>query len=76
MKVSELIRILEMLPPDARVVIHGYEGGYADAGTVEKIDLVLNQNTAWYYGPHEKFNELDHSKIDETGYIITTGQRQ
>ena len=53
MNVDQLIKRLQMFPPDLRVVVSGYEGGYDDVDHLEKIKLALNVNDEWYYGKHE-----------------------
>ncbi len=50
MNVNQLIKRLQMYPPDLRVVVRGYEGGYNDVDTFENLKLVLNYHSAWYYG--------------------------
>lgn len=58
MKVHELISLLQELDPDLEVVTSGYEGGYRGVdGVAEPENFVLNVNSAWYYGPHEKLQE-------------------
>lgn len=66
MTVSELIELLKTLPPDALVVTRGYEGGYCDVVGADKLSLVLNYNTAWYYGPHETLDKvlMDQQIVD------------
>lgn len=51
--VGELIADLQKFPPDLRVMVTGYEGGYHDAGTPELIKVKLNHYDEWYYGPHD-----------------------
>ncbi len=56
MKVSELIKHLELLDPEQIILVQGYEGGLVDI-TADKIDeqqVILNyhQGMTWY-GPHE-----------------------
>lgn len=53
MNVAQLIEKLKNYPQDLRVVVHGYEGGYDDVDTFENLKIVLDYNTAWYYGKHE-----------------------
>ena len=58
MNVDQLIKRLQMYPPDLRVVVRGYEGGYNDVDTFENLKLVLNYHSAWYYGKHEDVESL------------------
>ena len=58
MNVNQLIKRLQMYPPDLRVVVRGYEGGYNDVDTFENLKLVLDYHSAWYYGKHEDVDSL------------------
>ncbi len=58
MNVDQLIKRLQMYPPDLRVVVRGYEGGYNDVDTFEKIKIVLDYHSAWYYGKHEDASNI------------------
>lgn len=58
MNVNQLIKRLQMYPPDLRVVVRGYEGGYNDVDTFENLKIVLDYNSAWYYGKHEDVESL------------------
>jgi len=53
MKVKELIEILIDFPPDMRVVVDGYEGGYNDVTNIKQISIHLNIHPEWFYGAHE-----------------------
>ncbi len=53
MIVSELIAALQSYPPDARVVVLGYETGYDDVTEVREIHIVPEENPAWYNGRHD-----------------------
>lgn len=59
MTVGELIVHLEKIGqqygPEVHVFTRGYEGGYDDVLSVDKVDeFLLNVNDEWYYGPHER----------------------
>ena len=58
MNVDQLIKRLQMFPPDLRVVVSGYEGGYDDVDHLEQIKIALNVNDEWYYGKHEDVESL------------------
>jgi hypothetical protein len=58
MNVNQLIKRLQMYPPDLRVVVRGYEGGYNDVDTFENIKIVLNYHEEKYYGKHEDAESL------------------
>lgn len=51
---SELIEQLQQHPGDMRVIMPGYEGGFVDVAGMERVNIKLNCNTEWYYGPHKK----------------------
>jgi hypothetical protein len=53
MNVDQLIKRLQMYPPDLRVVVRGYEGGYNDVSRFENLKIVLDYYDEWYYGKHE-----------------------
>lgn len=58
MKVKELIEILQKVDPEILVLTPGYEADFDDI----KVDTTtshfeLNQQTEWYYGPHNKVKE-------------------
>jgi len=69
MKVKELIEALEKMDSEKRVVIHGYEGGYADIEGIEEIKLKLNVNIEWFFGPHESVIGEDEV-FDEEAVLI------
>jgi len=54
MNVGQLIEQLKNYPQDLRVVVRGYEGGYNDVDIFEKLKIVLDYHSEWYYGKHEQ----------------------
>ena len=54
MTVEELRKALDQLPKDTRVLVEGYEGGYADIALVRRARVELNQHPEDYMGPHEE----------------------
>jgi hypothetical protein len=50
MTTQELICELTKYPPETRVVVQGYEGGFDDISVVQPISVQPNSDTAWYYG--------------------------
>ena len=53
MTVKQLIEHLQTLDPELYVFTPGYEGGLEDIkGTSSVIDVELNYNKEWWYGPH------------------------
>jgi hypothetical protein len=53
MKVAELIELLRAQPSESRVVLRGYEEGYADVSGLRKRPITLNVHPEWWNGPHE-----------------------
>lgn len=53
MKVSDLIELLKRQPPDLRVILKGYENGYADISGLRERSIKLDVNPQWWNGPHE-----------------------
>jgi hypothetical protein len=61
MTVKQLIQILSTIEDqDVRVMTRGYEGGYndinVDTPTIQY--MALNVNDEWYYGDHEKVEDI------------------
>ena len=54
MTVHELKKALDSLPQHARVLVEGYEGGYADVAQLRLTRIDLNQHPEDYMGPHEE----------------------
>jgi hypothetical protein len=53
MKVKELIELLQQLDPEALALVDGYEGGVGCPSHPIAVNVKLNVNSEWYYGPHE-----------------------
>lgn len=53
MTVIELIEALGKFPPETRVVVAGYEGGYNDISKIDDKRLQLDAYTEWWYGQHD-----------------------
>jgi hypothetical protein len=61
--VTDLIAVLQTLPPDARVIVQGYENGFNDAAGAEILPVVVN-------GGHEErllFGREKHIPADYGG---------
>lgn len=56
---EELIKKLQSLPRNLRVLVNGYEGGFSEISAVKKIKVKLNANTETYNGPHEDSKDAD-----------------
>jgi len=70
MTVKQLIQILNTIEDqDVRVMVRGYEGGVDDIVIGNNIDnntpaivhVALDVNTEWYYGKHERVDDIDPS---------------
>ena len=61
MTVRELVQQLSQIKDqDIRVMVRGYEGGYndinVDSPTIQY--MALNVNDEWYYGDHERVEDI------------------
>ena len=74
MTVKELIEVLSRIQDQkTRVMVKGYEGGYndivigngIDSNTPATIDIALDVNEEWYYGAHEKVEDIDRDHLDK-----------
>lgn len=59
MTVQELISQLQDLPPNTKVVVRGYEGGYNDILNLKEIKIKTNPDAYWYDGKYELSNEAN-----------------
>lgn len=64
MKVSELITKLQELDQDKMIVINGYELGCDFPNAFTKVNIMLNQNTEWYYGKHNYTHSYDEEYVE------------
>lgn len=68
MTVSDLISALSNFPPDLPLVTNGPEGGYKNIHRLARIQVLMNVNSEWYYGPHDELdavsNPSDYEKAD------------
>ena len=78
MTVRELIKVLtEIEDQEVRVMVSGYEGGYNDIVIGNGIDnnipaivnVALDVNEEWYYGAHEKVEDVDRDTIGEYNIV-------
>ncbi len=63
MTVKELSLKLSTFPPDANIVVPGYEGGFADVTGAREIRLQKDANKEWYYGRHEEADTRDQQAV-------------
>jgi hypothetical protein len=74
MNVQQLIEELQKHPPEMRVIVNGYEGGYEDLASPHQKSIRLNVHAPdkWYYGQHDdedySLGSKDGSK--ETALLI------
>jgi hypothetical protein len=54
MTVEELRKTLERFPKGTRVLVEGYEGGYADIALVRNARVELSLHPEDYMGPHDE----------------------
>jgi hypothetical protein len=60
MTASDLIKKLQSLPPDIKIIVRGYEGGYNDVlKLVERKIIIHPKKEEWYYGEYD--DNLDDS---------------
>jgi hypothetical protein len=68
MTASELIAELQKLPPDAHMVVRGYESGVEEIEGIETLRVRLNANRGtWYYGRHEVDQRGDSTVFEIVG---------
>ena len=74
MTVRELIeRLSKIEDQEVMVMVRGYEGGYNDIVigngiediTPAIIHVALDVNTEWYYGKHERVDDIDRRYLEE-----------
>lgn len=72
MTVGELIELLGAHPPDLRVVVQGYEGGYDDLTppAVLSLRLALDVDDRDYMGDHEDARYVSSSHSASPSDIV------
>ena len=77
MNVQQLIEELQKHPPEMRVIVSGYEGGYSDLSSPPanqtSIRLNVHAPDCWYYGRHDDagYPFGDKGGSTETALLIT-----
>ena len=71
MIVSELITELQLLDPDTRVFVDGYEFGLDDPKPLRKVKVALNVRTKDYAGAHA--DVVEDAWLVERGHEIVDG---
>ena len=59
MTASELIKHLQTLSPDTKIVVRGYEDGYNDILKLKHVKIITKANSSWYDGEFEDSNDAD-----------------
>ena len=59
MTVAELIIMLNQAPPDAKVIVRGYENGYNDILKLRSLFVRQNPEAKWYDGEYEESEATD-----------------
>lgn len=69
MKVNELIKLLSLQNPEARVVVQGYEGGYDEVETFQMVPIIKNKykQEKWWDG---EFLESPLCDAQETALLL------
>lgn len=72
MNVQQLIEELKKYPPEMRVIVNGYEGGYIDLEKVyvQSIRLNVHRKDDWYYGRHDDANYPMALLDDKTAPVV------
>lgn len=72
MNVQQLIEELQKHPPEMRVIVDGYEGGYSDLNKVcvEPIRLNVRKEDDWYLGRHDDANYPIALLDDKAGPVV------
>ena len=52
MTASELIRKLNDLPPEIKIVVRGYENGYNDIIMLKNRKITINKERNWWNGEY------------------------
>ena len=71
MTAQELIKHLQALPPNTKVVVRGYEDGYNDILKLKEVKIKLNPNAYAWDGEYE-----DSTDADATTAIDLYGENQ
>ena len=62
MTVLELIQHLQLLSPETKVVVRGYEEGYNDILQLKLVSVIPKVNAFWWDGAYEE--SADANAID------------
>ncbi len=59
MTAQELIKHLQTLPSDTKIVVRGYEDGYNDILKLKEVKIKLNPNAYRWVGEYEDSTDTD-----------------
>jgi hypothetical protein len=59
MTAAELIKHLQQVHPDTKIVVRGYEDGYNDIQKLRKIRINYCPDAEWYYGVYSDSKDPD-----------------
>lgn len=65
--VSELILTLQAYPPDARVVVLGYEEGYDDITLIKEIAVESMDSPMWCKG---QYDDADPARAEQAERVV------
>ena len=73
MNVQQLIEELQKYPPEMRVIVDGYEGGYSDLESLKtkQIRLNVHNKDEWWFGLHDDADYPLKLVADKDGAIET-----
>jgi hypothetical protein len=79
MQVAKLIDELKKLPPDALLVVRGYEYGVNSVSHISETKVILDRNAdgPWWSGRHYNFSFFDDEPGATTVYeIVGTREKE
>lgn len=53
MTAEQLIKELQGLSPDTKIVVEGYEGGYNDISSLKEISITPDKFSEWWDGMYD-----------------------
>jgi hypothetical protein len=56
---GELIKLLQLLQTDTKIVIRGYEDGYNDILKLKPVKVKIKSDSKWYEGEYEDNKDSD-----------------
>jgi len=71
--VEILLAKLSAYPPQTRVVVNGYEGGYDDITTIQLRPIALHVNSQDYMGTHD--DPDDAGQVTEQAVVLSGRNR-